>query len=898
MRAPALPAGEAERLRALHEYQILDTPEEAVYDGMAALARLVAGTQMSAIALIDAERQWFKARTGYALDETPREVSFCSHVVLEGRPLVVEDASKDPRFAANPLVTGPPHIRFYAGMPLTNPEGLTLGTLCVFDPSPRQASEEQLNELRALARVVIEVLEGRRRFLTLFDAARIDVFSVEPVNQTILFASRGACARLGYSIKDLIGMPIESVAPALAHDGLRDLVSLARDGHDVVRESELRRRDRSTYPVELRVSIGQDRGDERVLVIAVDVTLRRTAQREINLLLDAINAAGDAIVVYALTGHGVLELSYLNDAFVTRSGYSRAEAIGKPVDYFRQGMPDDEGMRVIREAVANGEPVQTEVVSYRKDGSTYWNQVTMQPVRSPDGAITHWISIERDVTEDVARTSTLEEEHDRLLGLTRAARRLFTALDARALVSTLRDVVAQLLGADTLVYAVKESGVAVQVEELGSATWESGVRSDLIGEAVATRGRVLDADEHRAAAYAGRFADADYVVEIGLRSPRPLRSADLFVFDLITEYFSVAARNVSLYQELDERRSAVLELNQTKSDLIAMLAHDFRGPLTSIVGFADLTSEVGDVNEEQHDFLETIKNSAMQLSELATDTLTLSRLERNEVSLQIAPIDLAELLRNVIARQAERRQVEFVVEGDARVSGDDDRLRQVFANLVDNAIKYTPDERPAPIVTLLGRSDDVVVTVRDHGIGIPHGELSRVFDRFTRASNARRLRISGTGFGLYLTKQLVQLHGGTIAVESEEGVGSTFTVTLPRRVDRRSVPQTLVLLDPDRDRSFLGYGLQEAGYRVVTVATPEEIFATADAQPISVVIINVPEGLPADGVMQLRAFSTKSKIPIVSIANEPARRLNAAVTLMRPVLIGDVLAALDRLLND
>ena len=190
----------------------------------------------------------------------------------------------------------------------------------------------------------------------------------------------------------------------------------------------------------------------------------------------------------------------------------------------------------------------------------------------------------------------------------------------------------------------------------------------------------------------------------------------------------------------------------------------------------------------------------------------------------------------------------------------------------------------------------MTVVIRDFGIGIPAGEISRVFDRFSRASNARKMRISGTGFGLFLAKQLVQLHGGTIAVESEEGRGSTFTIVLPRRADRRYAPRTVMLLDQERDRSFLAYGLQEAGYRVLIASNIEEALAMADAQPFEAVVLATPEALSNEAAVQFRAFSRERGVPLVAIGSTVSPRLGAATTLMRPAAIGDVVAALDRLL--
>ena len=623
---------EAQRLRALRAYQLLDSSEASAYEAFTELARQITGCSMATISLVDEDRVWYKSRTGIGVREMPRDDSFSTHVVASSKVLVVQDASADKRFRDNQLVREE-HVRFYAGVPLVAPGEHVIGALCVFNEQSITLSETQLREFEMLGDALMSLLESRRRMLGLFDAARADVFAIDAATQEIFFVSRGASERLGYSTKELVGMQVVDVIPALTQDTLADVVMRGRKDEEIVREAYLRRRDGSSYPVELRIDVVDENGRERVHAIAFDMSERRAQEREIALLLGAVNVAGDVILVYEVSAAGELVLAYANDAFTRQTGYTREESIGQELSFFRKAMPDDDGMRTVRSALEDGTPTQAEIASYRQDGSTYWNQVTLHPVRSADSVVTHWISIERDITGEVERTATLEEEHDRLLALTRTARRLFTTLDATNVVTTVREAIAQLLGAEARLLAVAEDGTCVVVEQLGAADWSNAVLDPLVDKAVRQRIRVADELHARAIAYSGRFGEASYVLEIRPRSGRALRNTDLFVFDLIAEYFSVAVRNVSLYNEVEERRSAVLELNQTKSDLITMLAHDFRGPLTSIVGFADLTSEVGEVTDEQRDFLETIKGSAMQLSELATDTLTLSRLERNEVTL-------------------------------------------------------------------------------------------------------------------------------------------------------------------------------------------------------------------------------------------------------------------------
>jgi GAF domain-containing protein len=157
-----IPENEAERLNTLRGYEILDTHPEDRFDDLTRLAALICGTPISLISLVDEDRQWFKSKTGLEVCQTPREDAFCAHAIMSPELLLVPDASQDPRFATNPLVLGELHVRFYAGAPLTAPNGHHLGALCVIDRVPRQLSREQQESLRILSRqVMAQVILGK-----------------------------------------------------------------------------------------------------------------------------------------------------------------------------------------------------------------------------------------------------------------------------------------------------------------------------------------------------------------------------------------------------------------------------------------------------------------------------------------------------------------------------------------------------------------------------------------------------------------------------------------------------------------------------------------------------------------------------------------------------------------
>ncbi len=253
-----LPPNEENRVKALEEYDILDTEPEKSFDDLTRIASNICDVPIALISLIDAGRQWFKSRIGLDPKETSRDIAFCSHAILEPFSILeVTDTQKDDRFFDNPLVTSDPKIRFYAGVPLTNPQGHSLGTLCVIDRIPKKLNDVQRESLIALAHQVVFLMELRKivtkqksiieektrveealrnseaKLKGIFDSTNYGIISTDPTGIIQSF-NRGAEILLGYSAAELIGKE----TPAIFHDESEVFVRAKKLSLELGREIE------------------------------------------------------------------------------------------------------------------------------------------------------------------------------------------------------------------------------------------------------------------------------------------------------------------------------------------------------------------------------------------------------------------------------------------------------------------------------------------------------------------------------------------------------------------------------------------------------------------------------------------------------------------------------------
>jgi diguanylate cyclase (GGDEF)-like protein/PAS domain S-box-containing protein len=429
---------------------LFDTGPEQAFDEITTLAAKLCDTPMAVVSLLDERRQWFKSRVGVALESTPREIAFCGLTVERKAFTLIGDAHAHPRFAENPLVTGPPHIRFYAGAPLVMSNGTAIGSLAVLDTVPRTLDTVQQQLLEVLSRQVVAQIELRRTVRRLSGVLR----ELNRSDELLRLSNRELEKKVAERTSELLRLNARLSSQIEQHiseargsqaiiDSLPGIFYLYdREGHflrwnrnfelitgysqdeirqlqpldffstqqekDLVEQRILRAFTHGSASVEANLLTKGGKhipylftgvriefnGRQCVSGMGVDITERRSAEESLRLRNRAIQASVNAIIITDLEGN----IEYANPAFERMTGYPIRETLGRNCRFLQSDDREQAGIAAIREAIAAREESSALLRNYRKDGEMFWNDVHIAPVRGQDGEVTHFVGVLNDIS--------------------------------------------------------------------------------------------------------------------------------------------------------------------------------------------------------------------------------------------------------------------------------------------------------------------------------------------------------------------------------------------------------------------------------------------------------------------------------------------------------------------
>ena len=533
---------------------------------------------------------------------------------------------------------------------------------------------------------------------------------------------------------------------------------------------------------------------------------RQSAEHTLRLRDRAIEAISQGVIITDAARPDVPAI-YVNAAFTRITGYAADEVIGRSCRFLHGPETDPKTVAAIRSAIAAGDPCNVELVNYRKDGSAFWNALSISPVRDASGAITHFVGVQTDITVRKQLEATLRQETEISLALARVGRELIASLDAPALLQRLCELTAEVLRSDASHALLRQADedMYVPVSNFGdtSEQWEAlrGLKfpvgltatfsSRLLAQEVVQVPLTGGEDDGLLALTAHFGAKAVLCVTlrrgsevIGIltasrrATEQPFNAQEERIARGIGQLASMALENARLVEEL-ERATRI------KADFVATMSHELRTPLNVIMGYHELLLEgdFGTLTPEQLEALERADSNARELLKLITSTLDFSRLEAGHLPIERCDVSVSDLLDEIIteARVAWRRPgLEFILKvppTTPRLHTDPAKLKVVLKNLVANAVKFT--ERGSVTIAAHPYERGVEISVTDTGIGISPDAMSIIFEPFRQADSSHTRAYGGVGLGLYIVRRLLHILGATISVESTVGHGSTFRVSMP-----------------------------------------------------------------------------------------------------------------------
>jgi PAS domain S-box-containing protein len=697
-----------------------------------------------------------------------------------------------------------------------------------------------------------------------------------------------------------------------------------------------------SYDPKVRIT---EQHQEILSIIALQVSSaieRFLAEREIQKFKLGIDRSDNAVFITDVEG----VIQYTNPAFEKVYGFSREETIGKTPRLLKSGLIPDEQYKYFWETLRSGGTVSGEIINRTKDGRLVPISGTNSPILDESGKIIGFLAVHQDITERKLSEETLKRRNDYLAASSEIGRLVTSTLDLNTIFTRTVNLISERFGFYyAAIYIIEETGFNAVLRE---ATGEAGEKMKAQGFSIVVGshsviGKVAESMEPRLVndtdlepLYMPNpfLLDTRSEVAIPLRiGPRivgvidiqstqvhAFTTDDLSVLQSLADQVAVAIDNARSYELSQQLIKDLREVDQLKSQFLANMSHELRTPLNSIIGFSRviLKGIDGPVSDMQQQDLTAIYNSGQHLLGLINDILDLARIEAGKMELNFEEVHLAEMTTSVMStakglvKEKPIQLIQRIPANMPAVRGDTMRVRQVLLNLISNASKFT-DQGSITVDTNVQKGPtgklEALINVIDTGPGISLDDQKKLFQAFSQVDGSATRKTGGSGLGLSICANLVQLHGGRIGVHSEVGKGSTFWFTLPlyQQPQEDTPGSSKVVLAIDDDPQVLGLYeryLNPQGYYVVALTDPSK--AKEQVLRIKPYAITLDIMMPSkDGwsvLTELKSDPLTRDYPVIicSIIEQADKgfSLGAADYLVKPILEEDLVCALDRLNKD
>lgn len=623
----------------------------------------------------------------------------------------------------------------------------------------------------------MRVFEKNSNIFRLLSEAVSEGIIVANENQQIVASNMRANEMFGYEDEELVGQPLDILIPQPHRKIHKKYFTAFYRKHEKRRMAQGRnlsglRKNKEKFPIEVGLNPFSLYGNTYVLALVIDIAERKKVEESQKTKTAALEAALNGVTITdALQPDN--PIIYCNSAFEKMTGYPRAEIMGKNCRFLQADDNDQEEVRKIRDAIKTGKGCKVQLRNYKKDGTLFWNEVSINPITDEKEQTTHFIGIQNDITE----RKTSEQEIGHLAKIFEESLNEIYVFDAESLLFVNANQGARKHSGYTLAEFKKMTPLDMKPEFT-----EASLRRLISPLLEGTKQKVNFETVHR------RKNGATYPVEVHMQTStlgnKKMMVAIILDISDRKDYTqklekTVERRTKQLQKALENEQ----ELNELKTKFLSLVSHEFKTPLSGILTSATLVGKYTkeDQQEKRKKHLETIAGGVHHLTNILNDFLSMEQLEKGKEIYRFSEFSLSRLVNDVIYNAnmllKSGQHINYPQNIDDMDIYQDERIiGLILANILGNAVKYSKEDSEIDINVKLS-DDKIVFRIKDCGIGIPEKDQKYIFTRYFRAENV--LTSQGTGIGLNIVKGHVENLGGKIYFKSKKDVGSTFSVELP-----------------------------------------------------------------------------------------------------------------------